>query len=259
MPALNLLAIGGLAGLGAWLARSQGRSGWWGFILPLAVNAAIPALRDLTDCVSTVAIVGLLASWLRGGSPVALAGWAMLALFNREQNVPVVGIVFLGCLASGRPQHARSLAVAAVLWMLWVGVLRIAYGAWPFLPTGGNFALPLGGLARGFQHLATADYTHRMGLLLWGSLLHAVLVLAAAGWCLLRVRSRVLGLFMLSGVLLAIISGPNLYVDIYSYRRVLVWHTLGVWFHSVETGSRWGGALLGCAGIWSVVPALGYV
>jgi hypothetical protein len=259
MPALNLLAIAALAGLGAWLARSQGASGWWGFVLPLAVNAAIPALRNLTDCLSTLAILGLLTAWLYRCSPLALAVWTLLALFNREQNAAVVGLVLVGSVLAGQRRQASGVAAAAGLWVVWVAILRITYGTWPFLPSGGNFAPPFGGLADGFRHLSTTPYPRRMSLLLWGSLLHTVLLLAAAGWCALRVQSRGLAVFILGGVVLALLGGHNLYIDLYSYRRVLVWHTLGVWFHGVQTGNRWAGTLLASAGVWSVAPALGYV
>jgi hypothetical protein len=259
MPALNLLAITGLAGLAAHIACRAGRSGWWGFLLPVAVNAAIPALRDLTDCFSTLAVLGLLASWLLGAPPLAFGGWTILALANREQNAAVVALVLLGSVATGQRRRAAAVATAAAVWGLWVVVLRLAYGTWPFLPTGGNFAPPLSGLVGACQHLATADYNRRMAVLLWGSLLHMVLVFVVAGWCVLRTRSRLVGLFVLGGLLLAILGGPSLYLDVYSYRRVFVWHTLGVWVHAVQTGDRRLAVLLAAAGTWSIAPVFGYV
>src|SRR5262245_35302814 len=62
MPAVNLLAIVGMAWLGAWVADRYAMSPWWGFVVPLAVNACIPALRDLTDGVSTLMVFALLAT-----------------------------------------------------------------------------------------------------------------------------------------------------------------------------------------------------
>src|SRR5207244_6853021 len=52
MPAINLLAVGGLAAFGGAAARRGGLSAWWGVLLPFAVNAGLPLLRDLTDLVS---------------------------------------------------------------------------------------------------------------------------------------------------------------------------------------------------------------
>jgi hypothetical protein len=259
MPAMNLAAIVALTALGAIVACRYGKSGWWGLLLPLAVNAAIPALRDLTDCFSTLAVLGLMSAWLLGGPWPALAGWALLALFNREQNAAVVGLVLLGLVVSGQRKQAAGVAAAAALWTIWVAALRMIYGEWPFLPSSGNFAAPFTGLCDGLQHLAAAPYPRRMGALLWASLIHAVLVLAAAVWCALRTKRRGLALFLLGGVVLAILGGPCLYLDIYSYRRVLVWHTLGIWLHGMETGERWPVLLLGIATVWSITPALGYV
>src|SRR5262245_8968230 len=47
MPAVNLLAVAGLVLLGSNFAIRYGHSPWWGFLLPLALNAVLPALRDL--------------------------------------------------------------------------------------------------------------------------------------------------------------------------------------------------------------------
>src|SRR5262249_55583318 len=98
MPAVNLLAIAGMAWLGAWVADRYAMSPWWGFVVPLAVNACIPALRDLTDGVSTLMVFALLAAgflqrrwWL-----MALLGLA--ALCSREQNALIVLILFLSAV-----------------------------------------------------------------------------------------------------------------------------------------------------------------
>ena len=50
-------------------------SPWWGFLLPLLLNAGTPALRDLTDPVATFAVCGLLAAWL-----MQLQGVGLVAL-----------------------------------------------------------------------------------------------------------------------------------------------------------------------------------
>src|SRR5947208_2226107 len=47
MPALNLLAVAGIAGLGACFASHFGRSRWWGVLVPFLLNAGTPALRNL--------------------------------------------------------------------------------------------------------------------------------------------------------------------------------------------------------------------
>ena len=38
-----------MAWLGVVVAGHYGRSYWWGFLLPIAVNVGISLLRDLTD------------------------------------------------------------------------------------------------------------------------------------------------------------------------------------------------------------------
>ncbi|MGH9676078.1 MAG: hypothetical protein ACRD36_03165, partial [Candidatus Acidiferrum sp.] len=73
MPAINLLAIGALAGMGAFFAVRNGFSPWLGLCLPLAVDVALPALRDLTDVLSTCAICALLVAWILRGP-----AWAVI-------------------------------------------------------------------------------------------------------------------------------------------------------------------------------------
>src|SRR5262249_36145880 len=64
MPALNSLAVIGLAGLGAMFAMRFGRSPWWGLLLPVVLNAATPALRDFTDPAAMFCAFALIAAWL---------------------------------------------------------------------------------------------------------------------------------------------------------------------------------------------------
>src|SRR5260221_1950252 len=133
MPLINLLSIAGIAALGAMLAVRFGRSAWWGILLPLAVNAGMPALRDLTDPLATFTVVLLLTAWLCRWS----AGWltlaGMLAVLAREQNVAVVGIVLLMAVVWREWGRAAGLVVAVLLWAGWAYALWKAYGDSPFL------------------------------------------------------------------------------------------------------------------------------
>ncbi len=116
MPLVNLLAIAGLAWLGALAATRQGFSPWWGVLLPLAVDAALPAMRDLTDAVSTCALAALLVAWLLRQPWWVLLPCALAAVFSREQNTAVVAIV-LACAAWRRQwPTCAALAVVLALW-----------------------------------------------------------------------------------------------------------------------------------------------
>ena len=74
LPLLNLLAVTGLAWLGVVLATHYGRSPWWGFVLPIAVNVGISLLRDLTDPLAALAVCGLLTAWLLALATVDAGG-----------------------------------------------------------------------------------------------------------------------------------------------------------------------------------------
>jgi hypothetical protein len=140
MPLVNLAAIGGLAGLGASVARQGGLSPWWGALLPVAVNAGLPLIRDLTDVVSLFAVAGLLLAWLQRRPARALGVWAALAMLARAENAALV--VGLLALVAWRKQGrtAVALALALLLEAAWLLTLRQTYGEWPILPHRGNLA-----------------------------------------------------------------------------------------------------------------------
>jgi hypothetical protein len=237
MPAINLAAIAGLAALGAWLARRRGLSPWWGCLLPLAVNAGMPALRNLTDVLSTLTVAGLLAAWLTQGPPWQLALWAAAAAFCREQNVAVVGLVLSACAWRRRWHTCAALAGVLALWAGWVGFLRLAYGVWPFLPASGNFGRPFAAFvqclpASGTPRTTTQTITHAACLALVAAQMALALYLAR------RPGDPVLRLFLLAAFTLAALAGTAIYEDKWSFTRVLAWLPLAAWLACVEQQRR---------------------
>jgi hypothetical protein len=238
MPLVNLLAIAGLAGLGARLALRQGWSPWWAVLLPLAVNVAMPMLRDLTDVLSTLTVCGLLVSWLLGGRWWGLSLWAAAAVFCREQNVALVLVVLLAAAWRGRLRTCAGVGAVLAVWGVWVCTLRAMYGTWPFLPTQGHLGTPLGGMLLCWRPAGAASrvYTlfHELGLLL----ILAEIVLAV--YLVVRPRvDRVLLLATLAGAALAALGGVALYEDRWSYTRVFAWLPLGLGLACLQTRWRW--------------------
>jgi hypothetical protein len=233
MAAVNLLAIGGLAAIGAAIAVRYGLSAWHGFFLPLAVDAALPALRDLGDVTSTCAICCLVAVWLWQGPSWAMTLSALAALLAREQNVAVVVLVLCGVAWRQRWWDAAGLAAALAVWCAWHAALYVAYGQWPVAAASGNVDLP----GKGLQFLLDRLVRSRLN----GESLTNIaclLVLAVRGAVaitLLRTPAdRLTVLLALAGLALAVIGGKPVYEDKWSFMRVFAWLPLGCWLGCVQ-------------------------
>jgi hypothetical protein len=239
MPGVNLAAVGGLAGLGAYLADRRRLSAWWGFLLPLAVGAGLATLRDLTDAVSTLAVCGLLTAVLVRARAGVVTLAAAAALFSREQNLAIVVLLLATSLWNGRWRVATGACGVLALWLGWVAVLWAAHDRAPFLHNGGNFAAPLVGLRSGWAQAlgSVGPSRHSLAPLLSLAYLLARLLLAAyvAG----RGHEPLVRLVALLGVGLAVVAGTTIYADPWSYERVLVWLPVGIWFHAVQARQRW--------------------
>jgi hypothetical protein len=259
MPAINLASIAAMTWLAAVFALRNGMNPWWGLILPLAVNACIPAMRNLTDLVSTLAVFGLMVGWLMNSSWWSLSLWAAAAIFSREQNAAVLLLVLVAAAIGRRPAVAAGIGAALVFWIAWVCFLRSFYGVWPFLPTQGNFGTPLSGLIYGWTHLGGFRGSTRLAILNATSLAHLVLQMGLALYIMRRVGLGLVSGLLLLALSLAIMAGPEICNDLISYRRVLVWLPLGIWLGSIQNRQTWPMILLAPAVLWSMAAVLRYV
>jgi hypothetical protein len=265
MPAVNVLAIAGLAALGALTARRHGLSPWWGVLLPFAVNAAMPALRNLTDVLSTLTVGALLVAWLLRWPWWSVAMCAAATLLSREQNVIVVLLVLVFSLwspctissAPTSPERQRwgdsprrgrfglgegsrlifGLLGTLLVWLGWMGVLRVLYGEWSLLPAGGNLGLPLAGMIYRWMNLGGES----AGLTIFHVVCMATLTLqlGLAVWLLRVPGDRLIRLVALAGAGLAVMGGWAVYGDSWSYPRVFAWLPLAVWLGCVQARWRW--------------------
>ncbi|HKI36153.1 MAG TPA: hypothetical protein VKA46_30125 [Gemmataceae bacterium] len=247
LPALNVLAAAGLAWLGTLLAIRHGRSAWWGFLLPLVVNVALPAMRDLTDPLAALTACGLLTAWLLRWRAWVVFAWAAAAMLAREQNAVVVLVVLAATLCHRRWRTAAGLVASLLLLVGWFAVLTVAYGSAPF--GSDNVGLPFAGMldhwvrpdgfastrARAGQALGMLTLGVQMGLCVATAFFRA---------------NRSVKLLALAGALLAVVAGPAVYGDEWSYLRVFYWMPLGVWVGSITSGLRWPVILLSPVVVW---------
>lgn len=245
LPLVNVLACAGLALVGTLIALYFGRSPWWGFWLPLVVNAGFASLRNLTDPVATLAVAGLLAAYLLRWPAWSLGLWATAALLAREQNLAIVLLVLGGALWQRR-EIILPLLLGLGVWLAWILTLRCWYGVWPFAT--GTLAWPLRGLA----HVCTTarQQTGLTQAVCFFGLLHlGVQVLLIAALPLLRTQTLTVAVAV-AGTVLITAAGPPIYSGPWSLARVFAWVPLALWLGSVESGRRWPILLLLPTLIW---------
>lgn len=235
MPAINLAAIASIAWCGALLAVHYRRSAWWGFLLPLVVNAGMPALRDLTDPLATATLCLMFTAYLLDGSVRRLALWAAAALLSREQNVAIV-LLFLGdALLRRRWLHSGALAAALLLWFGWFSILRFEYGVWPVVPE--TISLSLAGIRYGLTHLSGAY--GRSWIVNYPAMALIFLQIGICATLLASRARRMTASIAVTGIALALAAGIPVYLHFWSYSRVSVWMPLAIWLWSMQSGRRW--------------------
>jgi hypothetical protein len=248
-PAINLLSLIGLAGLGTRLATHFGHSPWWGFAFPLALNALGGAFRDLTDPVSTFLCCGLVTSYVCGGRVISFVIWGTLAVLSREQNVAVVGLVATNLVIGKRYRAGLAMAIPALALTAWVLILKSWYGHWPTAP--GNTGMPFDGFRYRFVRMTGGRHTGESPthLLAMGTLtLHLLL----SAWLFMRTSPWLPRFLAALGFALAAIAGESVYMNLESYTRVFWWMPLGVWLGALQSGKRWPLWLLCTSAIWPV-------
>jgi hypothetical protein len=260
MPAVNVAALGGLAAVGAYLARRSSLSVWWGFVLPFAINAGMPVLRDLTEPMAMLGVFGLLAGWLLRSPWWVFALWGSVAVLSREQNVVLVGLTVIGAVATWRWRIAAGLAAVLAVWLAWVGYLRGLYGDWPFLPSEGNLGFPFNGMLHRWTHLGgDPGGSRRMELIQAVTMMQLTVEIAAGLYLAARPGDWIIRASILAGALFAILAGRCIYGDLWSYGRVFFWVPVGIWLAATHQGWRGFLLLLTPACLWHLVAILGWV
>jgi hypothetical protein len=249
LPALNLGFVCVLSWLGARTARHHGRSEWWGLLLPFAVNAGMPLLRDLTDPLAVCAVAGLATAWLLRWRAWVVVLWAAAAVFAREQNAAVIGCVLAAALWRRRWGAAAGLTATLAAWAGWGCFLWHVYGQPPLPNLNGQLVgLPFAGMWDRWADLTSggaamaAVHLFGMGMLT----VQVVLAVHAAT----QKGSRVLAGVALLGAALAVFAGRAAYEGAFDYSRLFVWAPLGVWYQSLHAQRRWPLLLLTPAALW---------
>ena len=264
MPAVNLVALGGLVYLGGRLALHFDMNPWWGFAFPLALNAGLPGLHNLTDPLAILGIVWLLWGWLARAPWWTIALATIVALFSREQNLALAALVLSFALWERRFAVAGGVLAASALYAAWVGYLWVLYGQLAFLNTPGNFTVPLSGIIFRLTHLGGNDhFSVRLSIIMAAVLVHLAFQFGLLGYFLVRERwhgnSVLLLLTTGAGALIALTGSNFVYRDFWTITRVFVWMPLGLWILCLQAQRRWALALLMLAVLWPVVAALHYV
>lgn len=224
----NVLALGGLAIGGGYMARSSGRHALWGLAIAGYWGYLWSAGRDLTEITAAAFLVGGLYAtrrhrWL-------LAGVLLLAaVLSKETATYVVAIIACTRIVSRlRPNERSDPWASEVAWLLpltgsavWQLVVHAATGTFPLLGSGQhNISTPFLGL---FDALRTNfdDFAHVPTLLWLGELGVLVLlsVLAGLAWrsTTAPMHER---LAWIAVVVLAICAAPGIWAGKVGFRSL---------------------------------------
>jgi hypothetical protein len=249
MPLVNLLAIAAISGLGGYVAQRLGRSAWWGLLLPVAIGANAPAMRTMTDPVSSLAALTLMAAWLLNARSGTLFVCGLMAALSREQNITIVGIIAL--LSFWKEQWARVGGMVAVItiWMMWILTLRLTYGQMPFVSD--NLGWPrLEGWLWHFTRFGV-DRATTMKAIVNCMALSFLLVQVGLAVSMPCFRAEPLvTLTGLAGAAFVLGTSPEILSNAHNYLRVFAFLPLSIWLWSMHSGRNWPALLLSPMAAW---------
>lgn len=149
--AINYIAVGILALLASWLARSFGQHSLWSIVIPLYPGFFISLSYDLAEIIELCFLLSAIIA-IRNGRSWFGAIFLTLALFTKETVllVPAAFAVF-ALLHSWQARAVRFphwpvFVLPAIVYAAWQAMLWWRWGQLPFLAGGHNIGLPLQGI-----------------------------------------------------------------------------------------------------------------
>lgn len=268
---INVIVILVAVALGSWWAATHGRSPYWGLSLGLTPGLVLGMLRDLSDPLATLVMVGGLLAW-RMDRRVVAALLLSLAVLTRETMI--IAVAAVGLEVAWRVLHATSqesarnllrtswpLVVApAAVFLAWQTYATARLGVIPALTTGANadipgvvgegqFVWPFEGLVRNAEQ--AAQNPHIRGRV-WDWAYLTLMVAATIGAVRALVRGP--GALPLAGVLFAAIVLTQVFGDHWSYTRASAPLFACVLLAGLADGDRWGPGVAAAAA--ALVPLL---
>jgi hypothetical protein len=223
------------------------------------VNSVFPALRNLTDNLSTLLVLGLVLGWMADPRWWRLTILALLSVLTREQNIVIVGIVLLTALWQRRLEVAAGMTAVLAVGRGWFLLLQDVYGCSPFAVSSRVFDFPFGGMAYAWTHLGGFHQSTRLGIFNALSLVHMGLLIILGLLVAARSTSGTLRWMTLAGAVMAVCATDLVWNDMIAYRRAFVWLPLGTWLAGVLANKTWVLHALTPAGLFSVAAALRYI
>jgi hypothetical protein len=212
---LTVLSAGAACAVVARLLAERGRSMWWALVVPLA---GFETLTEMTPELFVLALLGGgVMLWSRERRLLAVVVLTVAVLTRETAMVAVVGLALWELVhASGglltRARRILPLMVPPIVYVAWIGFLRLRLGNWPFNNSGQRLSVPGGGFLHGLD--VTRDPS---AILFWAVV--GVLLCAAA----LRYSPRdVLTWVALAYLAFATMLGTDVWVTNAGFQRALL-------------------------------------
>jgi hypothetical protein len=188
--AINVAAAAAVGAVGGGLARSAGRHAAWGVLFVLWPGFAYSLSLDTSELMAAALLLGGLLA-LRHQRWVLTAALLTAAVITRDTTTVVPFALVLAALV--RRQHRTEQLVAGAVPLAafagWQLLQRARFGSLPLTSSGdNNLSAPLGGLVDQLGTLLPPSGGAEAFRLI--SVIGLVALLSAAGWVLVRFRSR---------------------------------------------------------------------
>ncbi len=149
--AVNVLAVGALAGCGAVFARDHGRSPWFGLAVASVPAFAFTLSRDLTELVAAAVLAAGILAATKGRWWLAAALWSYAVLTREQLLIPIAAFAMWRLWTIVRRRSRPDVQDAAwvvpvVAFVAWQMVIWRVDGEFPLFSGSSNLGPPLVGV-----------------------------------------------------------------------------------------------------------------
>jgi len=215
LAVMTVLSCAGACAVAAMLLVQRGRSPWWALVIPVAGFETLTELTPEFLALSFVAVGILL--WQRDRRVAAVVAFTAATLTRETMLIAIAALMCWELVHHLGPIRTRVLRITPLVaplgaYLVWIGILRLRLGNWPFNRSQDRLSLPGSGLLAGLQ-----EPHYRAAILIWVAL--------GVGLCAASIayaRHDVLAWIAIAFGLFGSLLGSDVWVTDAGYQRTLV-------------------------------------